>query len=176
MNSVVQIAKEIIRESRRVSRIVTIEELFEQPSSKIAMSVGQLLETTSKKSLKYVDGCEATHKRHNDKIGRWMFSVKCGESWSQGPYNVRFRLLKVKKKTKVRGIMGREIEVSCNCNAWRYNGADYNAQNKEYGERQYSDGSAPNIRDKKRKFLICKHVAASVPLFKKFVLPEGFKR
>ena len=54
-------------------------------------------------------------------------------------------------------------------------GADYNSLNRDYNERQMSDGSEPDIRDPKRTYLICKHIAACVPLFKKFIIPSNFK-
>jgi hypothetical protein len=155
------------------TKIVTINDLIEHEFCKIAISVGELIFKTNRRSIKYAKGCVATSKRNDPKNGRWTFRVKCSQGWSKGPYDVRFKLLKSKTKTK--GILGREIEISCNCNSWKYNGADYNALDKDYSERQYSNGQPPNIRDPKRKFLICKHIAACVPLFKRFIIPEGFK-
>jgi hypothetical protein len=141
--------------------------------SKKAMSLGELMVSTNSKSLKYVSGCTATIKRNMPDKGRWLFSVKSSEPWSKGPYDVRFKLVKdVGKKTK--GILGREIMVSCTCRAWKFNGADYNSLRKDYNERQFSNGAPPNIRDPRKKYLICKHVAACVPIFKDFVIPEGF--
>lgn len=156
-----------------VSKKFKLSDFLEHPFSKIAMSLGELVNQTNKKSIKYVKGCVATIERNMPKIGRWNFSVKCNEPWSQGPYTVRVKLLKQKGR-KTKGILGREIEISCTCNAWQYNGADYNSLTKDYNERQMSDGSTPDIRDPKRKYLICKHVAACAPLFKKFIIPEGF--
>ena len=168
MKNVESIANDILS-----IRIMTLDELFNDPFSKTAMSLGELFQETSKRSVKYAKGCTATSKRHLTKYGRWNFSVQCTEKWSKGPYFVRIRLLRKSQKTK--GFLGREIEVSCDCNAWKYNGADYNALNKDYSERQYSDGTAPNVRDKKRKYLICKHVATCVPIVKDFLIPKNFK-
>jgi hypothetical protein len=154
-------------------KLMTLEELINHPFSKTAMSLGELITKTNKKSVKYVKGCEAVIDKNMPRYGRWSFSVQCNEKWSKGPYIVRLRLLKRGKKTK--GFLGREIEVSCGCNAWKYNGADYNAMNKDYSERQYSNGEAPDIRDKKRTYLICKHVATCVPLIKEYIIPKDFK-
>lgn len=151
-----------------------IDDLFEYPFAKIAMSAGELIFKTNQRSIKYAKGCVSTSKRNDPKNGRWTFSVKCKQDWSKGPYDVHFKLLKG-KGAKTQGMLGREVEISCNCNAWKYNGADFNALDKDYSERQYSDGTSPNIRDPQRRYLICKHVAASIPLFKKFLIPEGFK-
>ncbi|MDD5650071.1 MAG: hypothetical protein PHF86_14570 [Candidatus Nanoarchaeia archaeon] len=154
-------------------KIIPLGVLFSDPFAKLAMSAGELLFKTNQKSIKYAKGCVATTKRNDPKNGRWMFSVKCHQTKSKGPYDVRFKLLGTGPKTQ--GMLGREVEISCNCNAWKYNGADFNALDKDYSERQYSDGTAPNIRDPQRRYLICKHVAASIPLFKRFIVPDQFK-
>jgi hypothetical protein len=154
-------------------QIISVKSLLRKSAFiKRAYSIADLLET-NKKSVKYESGCNATLKKASPKIGRWMFTVKCSENWSKGPYDIRFRLLKGQTSPD---MFGRDIEVSCNCNAWKFNGADYNATQKDYSERQYSDGSAPNVRDKKRKYLICKHVAACIPLFSNYVVPTDYKK
>lgn len=168
MDNVSRIANEILG-----VQTVTLQELLEHPVSKKAISLGELIHNTSKKSIKYKKGCVARLEKAMPKLGRWNFTVKCSEPWSEGPYTTRIRLLKKGKKTK--GFLGREVEVSCNCLAWQFNGADWNALNKGYSERQYSNGEAPNVRDPRRKFLICKHVAAVVPLVQKYIIPKGFK-
>lgn len=156
------------------TRTIEVDELFEHPFAKIAMTAGELIFRTNQRSIKYAKGCISTTKKNDPKNGRWTFSVRCNQNWSKGPYDVRFKLVPG-KGSKTQGMLGREVEVSCNCNAWKYNGADFNALDKDYSERQYSDGQPPNKRDPQRRYLICKHVAASIPLFKKFIVPEGFK-
>jgi len=162
---------------KSTSRIITIKDLLPYTCKpcmeKKALTIGDLIDGTSKRSIKYEPGCEAKLKRSSPKIGRWLFTVKCSEKWSKGPYDVRFKL--IKKGRRYKDVVNRQIEVSCPCRAWQYNGADYNALANEYSERQYSDGSAPNIRDRRRKYLICKHVASCAPQFINFVVPKGFK-
>jgi hypothetical protein len=167
-NIITNIVNEILNTKR-----VSLKQLFNIPFDKKALSLGELFVKTNKKSIKYSKGCTAVLDRAMPKVGRWNFSVSCTEKWSKGPYVVRIRLLKTKGK-KTKGFLGREVEISCNCNAWRYNGADYNAKSDDYSERQYSDGSAPDVRDPKRKYLICKHVAACVPILKNFLIPKSF--
>ena len=162
-----KIANEII------SSVMTVNELFEHPFSKIALSTGQLAMMTSRRSVKYAKGCISTSKRNDPKNGRWTFTVRCHEKWSKGPYDVRFRL--TGKGPFSKDILSREIQVSCTCNAWKYNGPDWNARAKDYSERELSNGQAPNIRDPQRRYLICKHIAASIPLFRRFIIPQGFK-
>jgi len=154
--------------------ILSVKDLIEHEFSKIAMTTGELIFRTSRRSIKYAKGCVATSKRNDPRNGRWTFTVKCRQNWSKGPYDVRFKLVKGKGQ-KTQGILGREIEISCNCNAWKYNGADYNALKNDYSERQYSNGQSPNIKDPQKRYYICKHVAACVPLFKRFIIPEEFK-
>ena len=139
LKQISKIANEILN-----TRVKTLAELFDVPMCKMAMSFGELINETNKKSTKYVKGCTAELERAMPKIGRWNFTVTCTEKWSKGPYVIRVRLLK-KKGRKTKGFLGREIETSCNCSAWKFNGPDYNAKKEEYSERQYSDGSAPNV-------------------------------
>ena len=110
-------------------RIITIGELFEHPFSKIAISAAELLFGTSQRSIKYAKGCVAIAKRNDPAHGRWTFAVKCHQPKSKGPYDVRFKLV-IGKGKETTGILGREVEISCNCNAWKYNGADINALQK----------------------------------------------
>lgn len=168
VNAVKSISNEILN-----TRRMLVSDLLEHPFSKVALSLGELFHGTSKKSVRYAKGCTATLQKAMPKRGRWNFSIKCDEKWSKGPHRVRVKLLKKGQHTK--GLLGREIEISCDCNAWRYNGADYNAQKKDYSERQISNGAAPSVRDPKHKYLICKHVATCVPILKDFLIPADFK-
>jgi hypothetical protein len=152
---------------------MTIESLLEHPIVKIAMSTGELLFRTNEKSVKYAAGCFATSKRNDPARGRWTFSVTCHAPWSQGSYDVRFKIKS--KLPKTSGILNKQIQVSCNCNSWKFNGADFNAIHGGYSERQYSNGQAPNKKEDGKNFLICKHIAACVPMFKNFIIPKQFK-
>jgi len=156
-------------------KVFSLSYLFNLSIVKQAMTAGELIFRTSERSIKYAKGCVATTKKNDPKNGRWTFSVICHQNWSKGPYDVRFKLLKG-KGAKTKGMLGREVEISCNCNAWKYNGADFNALQKGYSERQYSNGQPPSERDPQRRYLICKHVAACIPLFKKFIIPDEFKK
>lgn len=159
------------------TRILSVADLLKKECKpcmeKKALTIADLIDGTSKRSIKYEQGCNAKLKRAAPKLGRWTFTVKCGENWSKGPYDVKFKLLK--KGPRYKEIVNRQIEVSCNCNAWKYNGADFNALQNEYSERQFSDGSKPNVRDRRRKYLICKHVASCTPTFVNYIVPKGFK-
>ena len=137
-----------------------------------ARTVEELLRRTSPQSVRYEGGCNARMTRATPKIGLWLFSVKCREKWSKGPYDVRF---KITKGQRLKDMNKREIKTSCNCNAWKYNGSDYNSLHGQYNERQYSEGQVPDTRDPHRINLICKHVAVCIPIFAKFIVPEEYK-
>jgi len=169
LQTIRSIANEILS-----SKVMRIADLIEHEFSKIAMTTNQLLHQTSERSIKYARGCIATSKRNQPTLGRWSFSVRCNQNKSKGPYTVKIVLKKTGKPTQ--NILDREIKVSCNCNAWKYNGADFNALQKDYSESQYSNRQPPNKRDPTRRYLICKHIAASVPLFRRFLIPKEFKR
>lgn len=141
---------------------------------KEAISLGELLLNTSKRSQKYLRGVKARLYRSYPDRGRWEFRAEGSERWSKGPYTVIFQLLLGRGKKTV-GLLGREVKVSCTCDAWKYLGADYNALTGGYSERQHSDGTPPNKKDRRRKFKICKHIGACAQLFKDFKIPEKFK-
>jgi len=168
MKNIEKIANEIFNSFK----LMSVEELLNNDIVKKAMTLSELMNRTSERSIKYKPGCTAKLKRSMPKLGRWTFSVKCTEKWSEGPYDVRFKLIKSKGKK----VIDKQIEMSCNCDAWQYNGADYHALTKNYSERQYSNGESPNERDPKGTYLVCKHVAACVPILKDFIIPRKFKR
>jgi len=141
--------------------------------SKIAISLGELVQYTSERSKKYTKNCIPRIFRSYPEKGLWIYKVKGGERWSKGINTVRFQLLG--KGIKTKGILGREISLSCTCDAWKFLGADYNALAGGYSERQFSDGRPPRIRDPKRKFKVCKHIASCVPSFKDTSIPATFK-
>ena len=141
--------------------------------NKIAISFGELVNNTSLRSKKYVKRCIPRLFRSYPEKGLWIFKVKGMEPWSKGINTVRLQLLG--KGIKTVGILGREISVSCTCEAWKFLGADFNALSGGYSEQQLSDGRPPKVRDPRRKFKICKHVASCMPLFKNIEIPANFK-
>ncbi len=141
--------------------------------NKIAISFGELVQNTSQRSKKYVKRCIPRLFRSLPDKGLWIYKVKGMEPWSKGINTVRFQLLN--KGIKTVGILGRDISLSCTCDAWKFLGADYNALAGGYSERQLSDGRPPKIRDPRRKFKICKHIASCVPIFKDIPIPADFK-
>lgn len=168
MNKISKIANEILG----IRTLTVAQILARNKYIRTALTALDLLSETSKKSIKYESGCKARLKKAAPKSSRWAFTVKCDESWSEGPYTVRFKFLKGKTKDP----MLRDVEVSCECKAWRFNGADYNALANDYSERQQSNGEAPNVRDRRRKYLICKHVAACIPLLSGYIVRKKKKK
>jgi len=61
------------------------------------------------------------------------------------------------------------VRANCTCNSWLYWGAQYNAVTQDYhtGEIRIKF-TPPNKRDPYRKFLVCKHVLACIPIVAKY--------
>jgi hypothetical protein len=155
------------------SASLTIEQILRRAAFlRKAFTIDELMRRTSPESVRKKNNCSARMTRATPKIGLWLFTVKCRERTSKGPYDVRF---KITKAQRLKDMPKRDIKTSCNCNAWKYNGSDYNSLHNDYNERQFSDNSAPNVRDPHRRNLICKHVAACIPIFARFVVPEEYK-
>jgi hypothetical protein len=173
MTNVENISNEILNTKK-----LSLKALFDVSSYMVkfaSYTVRELLNRTGITSIKYIGGCRARIWKAQPEIGLWTFTVRCsGRRWNKGPYVVRFKLLK--GMLKLKKISDMDIETSCSCNAWKYNGADYNALAGDYSEKQYSNGMPPNVKDPRRQYLICKHVAVSIPLFSKYVIPKEYKR
>lgn len=140
---------------------------------KSAVTLWDLRRRTSPFSKKYVPGCTARLLRTEAKRGRWLFRVTCSkpDSKKEG-HIVRIRIL----KGKGRKMVTRDVQVSCSCGAWKYWGADFNAAGGEYLEGPpRSDGSAPDIRDPGRTYLICKHVYTVGFIVREWAVPYEFE-
>jgi hypothetical protein len=134
--------------------------------TKVAISLLELVKSTSALSKKNEPRCSPKLDKVRPKLNRYDFTVVCGESYSDpSGHEVKFKFL---KKGNAKKVWMSRVLVSCSCPFWRYYGCDWNSNRKEYQERQMSDGSAPTVRGKTH--LICKHIAACVPRVRLFVL------
>lgn len=132
-------------------------------NTKIAWTLPELVDATSRLSLKYKPKCDASFKRVRAKNNRYDFHVTCGEDWSD-PKGHIVKVKFVPEDKRIKQGLKSPVLVSCSCKFWRYYGCDYNSLRDDYNERQMGNGAAPNIRGKNH--MICKHVAACVPLIK----------
>ena len=133
---------------------------------KVAWTLAELVDATSSVSVKNEPRGQATFRRVQRKLNRYAIRVHCGESWSDPTgHVVRLKFVKTRNITQAPQSM---IRVSCSCPFWRYYGCDWNAERQDYINdgpgRNQGNGAAPTVRGKGH--LICKHVAASVPLIR----------
>jgi hypothetical protein len=158
-----KIARSILAEYRLEKNPV---ELDLTENIKVAWTLDELFDATSKFSLKYKGSCSASPKRVRNKIFRYDFHVICGESWS----NPTGHIVKLKflPKGNQKKAVSSKVLISCSCEFWQFYGCDWNSLKKDYSERQMGNGEAPTIRGKRH--LICKHVANCVPLIKEIYL------
>ena len=134
--------------------------------SKVALSLVDLIKSTSAFSKKNEPRCKASVRRNNKKNNRYDFQVVCGERYSDpSGHTVKFKFF---PQGNAKYVSKTRVLISCSCEFWRYWGCDWNAKRKDYQERQMSNGAAPTVRGKTH--LICKHVAACVPKVRLFVL------
>lgn len=128
----------------------------------------RLERASSKLSKKYRNGCSASFDKNRPKINRWDIHVTCGEEWSdRSGHIVKFKFEKSGNRTKAERS---RVLIACSCPFWVFYGCDYNSRTKDYNERpmytlqDQGTSAAPTIRGKRN--LICKHVAASLPLIR----------
>lgn len=128
---------------------------------KVSWSLNELVQATSDFSKKNEPRCTASFKLVRAKMNRYDIKVACTESYSDPAGHI------VRLKFQPAGTRKPEntvIKVSCSCPFWRFYGSDWNSLQKDYNERQMSNGAAPTYRG--RDHLICKHVASSLPMIK----------
>jgi hypothetical protein len=136
---------------------------------KVSWTLEELVQATSSFSVKNEPRCQATFKRVQAKFNRYAIHVVCGESWSDPTGHVV--KLKFEKTKNVKQAPSSNILVACDCPFWRFYGCDWNAGNKDYlndVDSPLSNGAAPTVRGKQH--LICKHIAASLPLIKYLIV------
>lgn len=155
------------KSSEFIERIASnlIDEEF---SVRLAMTI----EDIEAQSAGDAKDAEATFLRYSPSANRWWYRV-VSQSGNPSGYLVRFHV--VMDPTLREELQGAEdypvgklpVLVGCTCPAWRYWGADYNANSLEYLDgKPRSNLNPPDIHDPERKNLVCKHVHAAIPLFK----------
>lgn len=139
-------------------------------SSRLGYTLPSLIRLTSAFSKSRVPNCSASVLRQERTKLRYLFRVKCGESYSRGPWICRIQLEPPEKDMPGSEMWKRQIRVSCNCPFWVYWAPNWNAHENDFLEGP-SRGPllAPTIRDPQHKNWICKHVAAAAPYFYRLV-------
>ena len=110
--------------------------------------------------------CKASLARSMRKYSVWLFRVQC--QGGKGPYIVKVKAFpdpkKLRRRTKTDVFVGEsDVAVTCSCPFWRWNGPDYNAKQGEFlYQKPKSNQSAPDIRDPKRVYKVCKHAVVAL--------------
>lgn len=157
----------LVKKSDKVSRVVSeyliennpIEiKLFEKENKKTAVSIAELVRSTSDYSKKYVKGVNVKFLFADRKNIKYYFRAKGFEPWSSNRFhNV---ILKFEKNPKIKDLRAMDVKISCDCPFWQYQGPDFNAQKEKYLEGDPKSRGEPVDRSSLSKNKICKHVAA----------------
>lgn len=137
----------------------------------MAIKLTDLRNQTSQFSKKRTPNCSGSMLRAEPSRSRWLFRVKCNESYSKGPHVVRIKALPGEEHQ----LRDREVAVTCSCPFWVYWGPDYNAAQGGFSEAIRSNGAPPDIRDPSRQNLICKHVWVAGRDAERFIVPDQEK-
>jgi hypothetical protein len=131
---------------------------------RVARKLGEILDGLNPKFLDRAQGAEVTVKRIDRKNLRWIFSVKGNHT-----YTVKLRAM---RKGNVTQLAKMDLELSCTCPAWRWQGPEFHSTSEKYqlGKLQ-GTASAPDIRDPERQNFVCKHVAAVLQATKEWSIP-----
>ena len=145
--------------------------LLENQSSRVAsryksaVTMAQLLSNSGPSVLKKAPGVSLTPKRFSPEKGFWVFSAKGskGESY----------LIKIKGifKKKMINLGKAEIQCSCSCPFWQWQGPEYYAKTNKYlYGKPRGTASSPDQKDPTGKNWICKHIAAALAQAKTYQL------
>ena len=105
-------------------------------------------------------------KRVDRKNLRWIFEVK-----GNNTYAVKMKVL---RRGNVQDILKTDLELSCSCPAWQWQGPEFHATQEDYqlGPLQ-GTAASPDIRDPERQNFVCKHVAAVLDFVKDWKIPPS---
>lgn len=161
------------------------------PTRRIALTVEQIGGRTDTGDRQRGRRCQVSVRRSDPQNGRWLFDVVTpGPERRGGPYRVRARISPHTRNPASNRLADKDLEVSCSCPAWRFNGPDYWSRVRRYlwqptdnipnlfpdwpkPGRGYSDGSFPRVRDPQGRRGACKHASAVLRIMRDFWAPTG---
>ena len=140
-----------------------------EPSIKIAVRMGEVMQGLNPKVLDRSKKCKATVKRADIPNLRWIFAVNCGN----GPKAVN---LKATRKGNITAMSKLELDVKCSCEAWRWLGSEYHAKREKFIDgKPRGTASTPDVKDPERINRVCKHVAAVMQQIEGWSIPKKKK-
>jgi hypothetical protein len=142
---------------------------------KEAIKPFDLMKYTNYFSRRRAPNCRATLMRSEKKKQRWVFNVKCGETYSDtGGHLVRIRAL----KGDGTNLRDRNVLCSCTCPAFLYYGGMYQAQSWGYHDSGW-EGKSPIVPPPtvqlhlKKNFWVCKHIYTALEDAKYFTVESA---
>lgn len=111
-----------------------------------------------------ISGVNVRVFRSNPREGRWTFKTHSDSrppAAIEWPYTTTFQFIPRGREKKVNKL---DVRTSCTCPAWLWWGAQFNATMNDYRYGPiFPKFAPPDIRDKDRNFLACKHIIACIP-------------
>jgi hypothetical protein len=135
-------------------------------AARVAATAEHILEGLNPKFVSRSRKVKVTLKRADRKNLRWIFSVK-----GKHVYAVKIRAVRPRANTTKFAKM--DLELSCSCPAWQWQGPEYHATGPEDYQLGPLMGTAspPDIRDPERQNFVCKHMAAVLAATKSWDIP-----
>ena len=133
---------------------------------KEAARISEILEKTSQDIHDKARSISIKMRRVDAANMMWMFDVP----GSEGTYKVR---VKAVAQGKVSNLDKMDVQVSCSCPFWKWQGAEHWAQKNGYlYGRPAGTASKPDSKDPNGKHWACKHVVAVLQKVRTFVTPD----
>ena len=125
-----------------------------QDFRKYAYTAEQILSNLNPKVLDRSRKSKVDLKRADVRNLRWIFNVTGNDT-----YTVKLKALRPRRN--VTKLSKMDLEISCTCPAWQWQGPAFHATTSEYQlGKAPGTASTPDIRDPNRVNKVCKHVAA----------------
>ena len=152
------------RDDVTLARMVVAEWRLRSSFSRVASRWRDILQGLNPKFLERSKTVGVTLKRVDRKNLRWIFAVKGNHD-----YLVKLRVL---RRGIVQDILKMDLELTCSCPAWQWQGPEYHSTTEDYQlGKPRGTASPPDIRDPERQNFVCKHVAAVLNFVKDWKIP-----
>lgn len=133
--------------------------------SKIAARIADILTGVDPKVVERSQKITPKLVRVDQKNGIWTFRVP---GQDQDHYTVK---IKARRRGRTQDLSKLDVEVSCSCDFWRWQGPEYHAVSEDYlYGKPRGTASTPDIRDPDRTHRACKHMVSVLDVAKGYWL------
>lgn len=141
----------------------------EASAIRVAKRLEELLGGTGLDVVGRSGGLQPKGKKFNPKTS--MFSFNVPSASGKGVYTVKVKAL---RKGNVVKLSKMDIQVSCSCPFWRWQGPEHWAKAGSYlYGKPVGTAANPNVKDPRGKHLVCKHVVACLRSIRDWELPRS---